>query len=90
LNVDDRRRATEIAKRIIESNFDKSQIAELDRGLLAAVAVSLREIMSSSQELGPIRALEEINPYYTPFGFGARPRLTSKSLRDVGESKALR
>jgi hypothetical protein len=63
----------QIARQIIESNFDKSQIANLDRDLLPMVSATIQKMMSSSS-VGSAHELEEINPYYTPF--------SSKLIRD--------
>jgi hypothetical protein len=66
LSNDDQRKAAEIARRIIDSNFDKSELGGLDRNLLSAVALTIQEIISSRYM--PTHELEEMNPYYTPFG----------------------
>jgi hypothetical protein len=77
LTPDEFRRVRDIATQIIHGNIDKEEISKLNKILIGEISAMVQYLMSL-KKTAPIRDLQEINPYYTPF--------SSRVIRD-GEKK---
>jgi len=67
------RKVRDVAMQIIHGNIDREEISKLDKSLTDELSAMVQHLMSF-KKAAPLRELQEINPYYTPFG--------SKVIRD--------